>query len=459
MVTALKNCYMITHSDYSENCMYGSVIDHCRDSVDNTMLNDSELCYENVDCQKCYQTLYSVDCADCRNVYCCQNCVDCSDCVGCANLRGKKYHIFNKPYSKEEYKKKLEKLGLNSRKKVTEIKEKSNNFWKKFPQKYMHERHNSNVSGDYVYNSKNARDSFIVYGLEDSRFCAFVTQGAKTTDSYDFTHYGASADLLYECLQVGNYASNIKFSWYTVLNTNNMEYSMFCIGCKNCFGCVGLKKKQYCILNKQYTKEEYEILTEKIKKHMDEMPYIDSQGLVYKYGEFFPIEFSPFGYNATTAQEFFPLTREEIHNKGYNWKESEEKNYKIDILPENLPDTIDKVHEDILLKAIGCEHRGVCGENCATAFKIISEELKFYKRMNLPLPRLCSNCRHYQRNKFRNGMKLWRRQCMCGSASSPQTTINHFHRQVESEVEFETSYALNRPEIVYCEKCYQQEVY
>jgi hypothetical protein len=36
---------------------------------------------------------------------------------------------------------------------------------------------------------------------------------------------------------------------------------------------------------------------------------------------------------------------------------------------------------------------------------------------------------------------------------------NHFHGKEKCKVEFETSYAPERPEIIYCEKCYQREVY
>ncbi|HBB49640.1 TPA: hypothetical protein DEQ22_01425 [Candidatus Nomurabacteria bacterium] len=75
----------------------------------------------------------------------------------------------------------------------------------------------------------------------------------------------------------------------------------------------------------------------------------------------------------------------------------------------------------------------------------------FYKRMNLLLPHLCSNCRHFQRNKFRNPLKLWHRQCMCDK--------EHAHHKGRCDIKFETSYASNRPEIVYYEKYYQQEVY
>ena len=288
-----------------------------------------------------------------------------------------------------------------------------------------------------------------------------VTPGGRTNDCYDFTHYGVNSELLYETFQSGNQTSNIRFCWYVIINTSDLEYCIGLTGCKNCFGCVGLKNREYCILNKQYKKEEYLKLRERIINHMNSMPFIDCMGNSYKYGEFFPIEFSPFGYNITTAQEFFPLTKKEISERGYKWKDSEKKNYKIDLSPKDLPNTIEKINDEILSKVIGCEHQALCNETCSTAFKITSEELKFYKRMNLPLPRLCSNCRHYQRNKFRNPPKLWHRTCMCDPTSQnyKRQSKNHFHGDKPCKVEFETSYAPERPEIVYCEKCYQQEVY
>ena len=72
--------------------------------------------------------------------------------------------------------------------------------------------------------------------------------------------------------------------------------------------------------------------------------------------------------------------------------------------------------------------------------------------MNLPLPKFCPNCRHYQRIALRNPFKLWHRKCMCNKK-------NHSHKAEKCVVEFETSYAPDRPEIIYCEKCYQQEIY
>ena len=113
---------------------------------------------------------------------------------------------------------------------------------------------------------------------------------------------------------------------------------------------------------------------------------------------------------------------------------------------------IQKVDNSIIGKTLECLHQGECNEQCTEAFKIITEELQFYKNMNLSLPKLCPNCRHYKRFKQRNPWKLWRRSCMCEKQ-------NHFHGAGKCEVEFETSYAPDRSEIIYCEKCYQQEVY
>ena len=168
---------------------------------------------------------------------------------------------------------------------------------------------------------------------------------------------------------------------------------------------------------------------------------IEHMKTIGEYGEFFPKELSPFAYNETIAQEYFPLTKEEALKKGFAWQDEEERNYKIDIKTKNIPDNIKDMEDDIVNKVISCGHAGKCRHQCTEAFKIVPEEFKFYKRMNLPLPRLCPNCRHYERIGQRNPLKLWDRNCMkCGAT-------------------VKTTFAPERPEIIYCEKCYQQEVY
>ena len=82
--------------------------------------------------------------------------------------------------------------------------------------------------------------------------------------------------------------------------------------------------------------------------------------------------------------------------------------------------------------------------------------------MNLPLPRLCANCRYYERTAHRNPMKLWHRKCTCSGTQSEKeiykNTVAHTHGSAPCPVEFETSYAPERSEIVYCEQCYNAEI-
>ncbi len=450
MANDMKNCYLLHDGTFDENVSYGSGVFHSKDSMDVTMVRKSELSYEIVTCINCYKTLYSQNCEDCIEVYFSYNLRGCNNCFGCVNLNKKSYYIWNIPYTKEEYEEKIKSFNLDSYESVLSYKKQAKEFWQKFPKKYYFGVQNSNITGDYMENSKNAKECFGVANVEDSKFCSFVSNGpVKTT--YDFTHYGDNIELINECMQSGDGIYNIICSWGVWSNSKNVRYCITSPGVSDVFGCVGLKKKQYCILNKQYTKEEYEELLPKIIKHMNDMPYVDKKGRVYKYGEFFPIEFSPFGYNETTAQEYFPLNEKDAEELGFHWQKPDQRNYQITKDYKDIPDSINEITEEILNEVIACEHGGNCEENCMTAFKILPEDLKFYKRINIPIPRLCSNCRRYQRLKQRNPLKLWHRQCMCNK--------KHTHHTNRCEIEFQTSYAPDRPEIVYCEKCYQQEVY
>src|SRR3989344_2686872 len=311
MVSYLKNCYLITHSDFDEDCAYGSNLTNSKDCVDTYLIDKCENCYEITNCRDCFGTLYSIDCNSCYNVLFCRNCTGCNDCFGCVNLINKKHYIFNQPHTKEEYEKKLKELYPSTDEKLKSAWEKSKEIWVKYPQKFMHGIRNTAVTGDYIYNSKNVKNSYIAAKLEDSKFCMLITPGpGKASSFYDFTHFGINSELLYESLQVG-WCSNIRFTWMIIDSSQDVEYSTSSHGSnKHLFGCAGLKKKQYCILNKQYSEDKYNALREKIIKHMNEMPYADSKGRVYKYGEIFPIELSPYAYNESAAQDFAPLTKD-----------------------------------------------------------------------------------------------------------------------------------------------------
>ena len=438
-VAYLKDCYLIFNSGYSENCSYGVDINNSRDSVDNCYLTKCELCYQSFMLINCYKSFFSSHCEDCQEIIFCKNCVDCSDCFGCVNLKHKKYHIFNKEYSKEKYFEQLKELNLGNSNSIEEIKSRIEDFYFKFPVKFIEGRKNNNTNGEYIYNSKNVKNGFLIKNAEDVKFCQFLKLNPGTKDCYDYSIFGVNAILIYESVATGQNVNKLKFCRECISDCRNLEYCIQCHNCHDCFASVGLRKKHHCILNRQYTKEEYEELVPKIKAHMNEMPYKDSQGNIYKYGEFFPPELSPFAYNETIAQEYFPLKKEEAINKGCRWYDKPKSNYTPTIKAKDLPDHIKDIDDSILKEVIECDSKECKGSE---VYRIIPKELKFYKNQNLPLPRLCPDCRHHERIKQRNPMKLYERVCMKDGC----------------ETKFQTTYAPDRPEIVYCEKCYQEEV-
>ena len=123
---------------------------------------------------------------------------------------------------------------------------------------------------------------------------------------YDAGPGCGTAELLYEVVDTGIHGSNIAFT-NVVYESRNVRYALFCHNCVDVFGCISLRNKKNCILNKQYSEKEYKELVPKIKKHMEEVPYVDAKGRVYKYGEFFPFELTPFAYNESIARDYFPM--------------------------------------------------------------------------------------------------------------------------------------------------------
>jgi|SRR3989344_3288469 len=442
-----KECYLTFGGHNNERVFFANQTFDCKDSLDVAFSEKTEFSYELFECERTNKLFFSHHSVDCLDSYYLADCRNCMNCFGCVGLVNKQYHVFNQPYSKEEYGKFIEEYE-GSYKKYLEFLKKFKELELTLPHRYARIYKSLSSDGDDLAEVKNTHMSFTSRQAEDCSFLFLCRSNSKFC--YDNTFQGFGAELLYE-ITSGFGGANTAFGVRNIYNQNSF-YNEECHDCSNIFGCEGLRKKSYCILNKQYSKEEYEKLIPQIIKHMGEMPYIDKKERIYRYGEFFPSEFCPFSYNETAVQEYFPLTKEEALNQGYSWLDGEVRNYKIDIETSDLPDKIQEVGEEIVNKVINCEHTGKCKHQCTEAFKIVPEEFKFYKRMNLPLPRLCPNCRHYQRINLRNPLKLWDRVCMCDKTS-------YFHENEKCVVEFKTSYAPERSEIIYCEKCYQQEIY
>ncbi len=464
----LKNCYLLFNSNFTEDSAYGNGVDHCGSCFDNSHIQDCERCYSSFWLTKCYETHFSSRCENCTNMWFSKDCRGCSNCFGCVDLRTKKYCIFNVQYSKEEYLSKLKELHLSSWKGLSDAGAKARAFWLQFPNKFMQGVQNVNVSGEFITHSKNVRDSYLIRESENLRYCQY-SQVPSSKDCYDTSLLGCNAEQIYESAICGWGGSNIRFSWECWNNAVNMEYCICCQSSSDLFGCVGVQKKQYCILNKQYSKEEYSALREKIIRHMNEMPYISNKGpsfakasagkqetsgkgIEYKYGEFFPPEFSPFAYTHTISPDHFPLSKEQALAQGFRWAEPNPTEYQTTKDAKDIPDSIEELGEEILKEILKCER-------CGKAYRLIAPEFQFLKQLGIPAPRWCVDCRHTDRVSQRNPAVFYDRSCACGGTTSQyKNGSTHFHGTNPCPNTFKTSYAPSRPEIIYCEQCYNAEV-
>ncbi len=443
-----KNCYLNFASDMNEDTAYLYHSIENRDCYDLLGSRKNEKCQNMVDCEQCYDCDGLQLCQSCIKSKFCYDCHNCQDCIGCAGLRNAKNQILNVQYTPEEYAKEVAKLGLDTASGRAVFEKKYLELLAKYPRRYSNSRHTVSSTGDYLNGAKNCLECFDIEGpAEDLKYCVYgVTNMKSVHDAYAI---GVNIENSYDLMDSGSNVQNTVFS-ANVWESFNCQYCYFVKNCSDCFGCVGIKNKKYCILNKQYTKEEYEALVPQIIAQMNEKPYTDKGGRTYTYGEFFPAELSFFPYNQSIAQEYFPLMQEEVVGRGYLWRNVDDKTYTPTKDISTIPDSIESVEEGITKEIISCLHAGTCNHQCTGAFRIISPELQTYQRMGIPLPRICVNCRHYERLAKRNPLKLWARTCMC-----MQETHGHDGQCPNT---FETSYSPDRAEIVYCEGCYQKEV-
>jgi hypothetical protein len=458
-----KNCYLAFTGARSENLTYSFGGSYSKDSMDLLEVRESELCYEVFDALKCYRVFFSAHVQSSRDVWFSRNLVGCDNCFMCVNLKNKSYHIGNVPYSPANYKKALAEYTLGSFSTLETLLAKAKEFWAAHPVRFMEGFQNMSVSGNYINHSKNTTNSFFIIDGHNNKNCYRVS---RSREMEDITQFGAGSELMYECAMSGEGHSNTAFCWDCFTNCRNIRYCMYCRDCSHSFGCIGLRSKKYCILNKQYGKKEYEELLPKVTGHMNALPYRDASGREYRFGEFFPSELSPFAYNETLAYEYFPRSAEGAAALGMRWHTFTHPSPSDALNPHDLPDNIRDVSDDITKKVISCAHEGSCGDECTLAFRIIPQELRFYRNIGLPLPRLCVSCRYARRAALRLPPVLLKSQCMCQDPKNTlkrvakaeyKNAVPHSHGSAPCRKPFETAWPSDTSEIVYCEACYREE--
>lgn len=282
-----KNCYLVNGSIFVEDCYYGSPY-YCKDCVDSTILRNSELCYECIDSEHLYNCNFCQDSENCRDSWHCYDIKSSHDCVFSVGLRNAKYCVFNAPYSKDEYLKKIKEIDLKNPhpkifKQFEELKHKT-------PRQFMIGAHNTNVTGNYLFHCKNTFESFNAERCED---CAYLGQIMDAKDCQDL-NYMENAELCYDSL--GFYHNYMVWFSNTCGNCKYAQYCEFCSNSKYLFGCISVKNDTHCIFNKKYDEAEFEKLQARIITHMKETG---------EYGNFFDASLSPFKYEETAAMDYF----------------------------------------------------------------------------------------------------------------------------------------------------------
>jgi hypothetical protein len=190
--------------------------------------------------------------------------------------------------------------------------------------------------------------------------------------------------------------------------------------------CFGLQNKSHCILNKQYEENDYYKIVDEMKSEMLKRG---------EYGDGLDFSFSAQPYNFSSGYSTYLLTDDQIKEfGGYIGDEPETNAENMNIISlKDLPQTIEETKDEILNQAILCQktHR---------PFRIIPTELEFYRNMRLPLPTMHPTPR----------MRVF--ADLKPTSKKYQATCAKCNQNIQSMVNPNDGYLL------YCEKCYQDEV-
>ncbi len=446
-VGELNNCYLAFASWENDQVCYATRVAKCKDSFDLSGSNSAELCYQTVGGNTLYNVQFAQNTSQARDSQFLDGCKNVFDCFGCVNLRNKSYCFFNEQLDATAYRARVADLDLGSYQNLLKAQQRFQALQLASVHRFSNSIDTTQSTGNNLLHTENCQYCFDARHINDCRYC--VNAVGPLSDSYDGYGVGAEAQFMYETVDAGIRGSWLLFD-VVVWGGNNVQYSYNCTNCKDCFGCIGLRNAQYCILNQQYSKEEYERLLPRIIAQMKTHPYIDTQGCTYAYGEFFPTAISPFAYNETVAQEHFPLTEAAITQRGWRYQAESKDAKQFTVKASELPDHIQNTPETITNAMIQCLHAGACVEQCTEVYKILPAEYQYLKQRNIALPRLCPNCRHFERLAQERPLNLWSRQCGCQrTAHGHKTHCANF---------FMTSVPESDPAAIYCEDCYLAEV-
>lgn len=361
----VKNCYLVSAAFDCEDCAYGTDLSKCISCFHCVKIQDCQNCYMSADLQGCYACFF------CQHVRSSSDCiasfdlVGCKNCLGCVGLRYQEYCIYNEQKTKEEYEAFLQEHPVATH--SAEFLSGMERLRTTMGHVLETNMNIQNSTGEFLTNSTDSQHCYFSDSLQN---CAYVVAAHHAKDS-------AYAFIVRSELVFGGTYADTRLSWqsFSCFGGEGHMYNLYLFqNCNYCFGCSALRGKSYCILNKQYTKEEYEALLPRIIAHMK------STG---EWGQPTPVRYSPHSYEDATAHKFLaPIPEEEARRRGYFFAdlpktEQNTSGVPIDALPLEL--TQENIHS-ILEQTFLCP----VSQNL---MRFTSQEVAFCLQFRLPLPR------------------------------------------------------------------------
>lgn len=414
-----KNCYLSRHISKCENVSYGYRVVDAKDSFDLVVCFNMQNSYDCLFCFNSFNLNFSENSRDCIDSYFLFDCRNCQNCFMSYNLRNKQYCIRNKEYKKDEYFQEIEKMNLDSFEVISELKKEFQSILK---DSAVH-RENFNIkttesTGNYLNDCDKCINCFT---WSDSQNCRNSLRGLYSKDCIDQAVTWHTENSGNNSCVDGGY--QIKYSACSTAKYS--EYLDLCEDVEYCFGCIGLRKKKNCILNKQYDKESYEILKEKIVGDMKKRG---------EYGKFLPMNMAICDFNFSTGILYLPNTKkEEIIKRGGYWSDDDFTSNE-GINTKDIPDSINETGSEIVTQALICPQSNY-------RFNISQSEYDFHKRKKFALPRLHFDVRMKEQVEKTAVLRSYPYQCI------------YCQREVMAYYPPEWGYAK-----IACEDCYKQNI-
>jgi hypothetical protein len=110
-------------------------------------------------------------------------------------------------------------------------------------------------NSDYTNYAGKNKNCYLIFDSDKNRD-AYYSFSVNSCESISDCYRSKNCELCYECLDSQHCYGSIYLQ-----NCQQCSHSYFlrnCIGCKNCFGCVNLRNKEYYFLNQRLSKSDYE---------------------------------------------------------------------------------------------------------------------------------------------------------------------------------------------------------